>query len=184
MTILSSIFKFFVGVGLLTQSLFGGHINQDVQNFGTAIPTTYAVFETYLAAQQGTADSVMTLANGTDNSGNALTGYVCFTIDQGQTTQEFECGTASGTAITALQRGINTFGGTFTVATNVFSHRRGADVKITDWPVLGILSNKATGIDSYDNILYYNATNTFTSNNQIVTKKYVDGVAISGAPDS
>ena len=182
MNLFTSIAKVFVGVGIFFSSIFGGHS----QIVGTVVPVPYAVFESYLATGITSSATSMTLANGTDNAGNILTGYVCFTVDQGTATQEFICGTASNTSITSLQRGINTLGGTSTVAVLEFSHRRGADVKITDWPILGILSNKVTGVDGFDNRLSYNShpCTAGSASTSICDKNYTDNVALQGAATS
>ena len=177
--------KIIVTAGLAIGSLFGYHGASFApsQNVGSVVPTPYAVFETYLANQQGTGDTTMTLANGTDNSGNILTGYLCFTVDQGTPTQEFECGTASSTTISGIQRGINTLGGTSTVSSNIYAHRRGADVKITDWPILGIITSKVTGQDGFDNGLYYNTPPNFSSatTTTLADTAYVNSVVAQGA---
>ena len=180
MKIFLSIAKVAVVLGTFVGSLFGVH---QQAKLGNSVPVPYAVFETYLATGISNSDTSMTLANGTDNGGNILKGYICFTVDQGTASQEFICGTASSTAITALQRGINTFGGTSTVATLQFSHRRGADVKITDWPILGIITNKITGVDGFDSALTYTThpCTAGSASNTICDKNYSDSLANQGA---
>jgi len=99
------------------------------------INQTPALFETSLATAMATGDSSMTMVTGTDKSGNALSGNYCFTIDGGLSNAEYVCGVAAGASVTGLQRGIGANGVT-TIAGLTFSHRYGADVKITDFPVL------------------------------------------------
>lgn len=124
--------------------------------------STPSTFETYLANQQSTTDTVATLANGTLRDGTTFTGYQCVTIDANTPTEEYECGTANGTSLSALSRGLDAVSGTTTNATLVFAHRRGADVKVTDYPILTILNRAANGIDTYPNVISY-ATTTATS---------------------
>jgi hypothetical protein len=110
-----------------------------------------------------------------------VSGYTCFTIDEGSSQAEFTCGTVSGTSVTSLLRGISPATGTTTVSALQFSHRRGASVKITDYPLIQILKAQANGEDTYPNILRYASHPTFSATTDIVDKKYVDDTAFSGA---
>lgn len=128
----------------------------------STIPLTPSVFETALTAPQQTTDTTLTLANGNLVNGNPLNGFVCLTIDSGQANLEYECGTAVGPAVSGLVRGIDPLTGTSTVASLVFTHRRGADVKITDFPFTTIIGRILSGIDTLPNVISY-ATSTATS---------------------
>ena len=154
---------------LLISSLFIG-----IKIYASTIPLAPAVFDTSLSTAISTTDSSMTLAGGKLISGASLSGYTCFTVDVGNPNMEFICGTASGTAITSLVRGIDPLDGKTSVTALIFSHRRGADVKITDFPAFSIVRNIANGTDTFPNIISYGSAPTFTSGNQIVTKNYVD----------
>ncbi len=155
---------------------------RNMQNkLGATIPVVVAVFETTLSSKITTADTSMTLVTGTTKSGSTLQGYMCFTISGGKTDEEFVCGTASSTAVTGMIRGLDPV----TVATTtalIKEHRAGSNVKITDYPQLAIISRILNGNETVPNTLTY-ATDTasFTLNQQIINKRYVDSVATSGA---
>jgi hypothetical protein len=150
-------------------------------NFSAALPGATAVFETSLAAPISSSATSMTLTANAVRGGGSISGYNCFTIDEGSAQHEVVCGTVSSTAVTSMTRGISFATGTTTDSDNQFAHRRGANVKITDYPVIQILKAQANGEDTYANILSYTSHPTFTADAQIVDKKYVDDIAFSGA---
>ncbi len=124
---------------------------------GTALPDAPALFETSLAAPiTATADSFTLTANSV-RGGGTLSGYQCFTIDEGSAQAEFVCGTASSTSVTGVTRGISPSDGVSEVAALKFAHRRGASVKITDFPVIQIIRNQNNGDSTYENALRYAA---------------------------
>ena len=152
-------------------------------NMGSAVPNAPALVDTYLAANIDSAATSMTLANGNTRAGTALIGYTCFTIDANSPTVEYVCGTASGTAITALSRGVDVLNPNTTSSALAFPHRRFASVQISDYPTLQILVRKMNGTDSLDTPLSYsNGTPSFiTSSGQLVSKAYADNLVITGA---
>lgn len=161
------------------------------ESFGAAAsnPGVYAVFETSLAAPMNSSDTALTLASNSVNAGGATlpNGRTCFTIDQGTSVQEFVCGNVVGTAVSDLLRGVSPLTGTTTDSAYAYSHRRGADVKITDWPTLGILNNQMNGVESIPNLLQYSDlvnVGPGSPTTTIPTKFYVDNIAVSGAPDA
>lgn len=213
-----------------------GHAPQ-TNNVGSTVPIAPSVFETYLASQIATSDTSMVLAATALRDGTTLAGYVCFTVDSNTSVLEYICGTATAGSqtITGLLRGVDPISGTSTVASLTFAHRRGADVKITDYPILSILGRMANGNDTYPNALSYGSQvslgsasststqvpyvswvfnnfadlysnqtvggiKTFTgkdvfntpptsatnpsANSDVANKQYVDGVAVSGAPNA
>jgi hypothetical protein len=145
-------------VGILT--VFTGYLflsNQisNVVNIGTELPDAPALFETSLAAPiTATADSFTLTANSV-RGGGSLSGYNCFTIDEGSAQAEFVCGTASSTSVTGVTRGISPSDGTSAVTALQFAHRRGASVKITDFPIIQILRNQNNGEATFENVLRY-----------------------------
>jgi len=151
------------------------------ENFGVALPAAPAVFETSLAAPITSSATTMTMAANSVRGGGSLTGYNCFTVDEGSAQAEFVCGTVSGTTVSSLTRGVSPSTGTSTVAALQFSHRRGASVKVTDFPVIQILKALAAGEDTFPANLIYAAGITPTSIDHIVDKGYVDALAFSGA---
>lgn len=183
---ITSLFKFIGSAIVSLGLLFGG---QQAQTFGTVANTSPtggvpAVFETYLASQQAIGDTTLTLASGALRDGTALSGYTCFTIDSNTSTLEYECGTVSGTSVTGLLRGIDSTTGTTSVSALIFAHRRGADVKITDYPALTIATNQLSGTQTIPNPLVYTTHPIFTSGTQIVDKSYVDSGVLAGAATS
>lgn len=172
--------KLAIALAAFSSLLFGSIVYAD------AVPQTPAVFETYLANAEGTSDTSMTIASNALRDGNFLVGYACFTIDSNTSTLEYECGTVSGTSVSNLTRGLDAQTGTSTVPALVFAHRRGADVKITDYPTLTILQRIAQGLGTFPALLNYVSSPDYTnaSSSAIASKGYVDGVALSGAPNA
>ena len=181
--------KKYAGIAVLLLLIGGAYFfpKSSTVSFGSAIPSTPAVFETYLANSQGSTDTSFTLASASLRDGTSLSGYNCFTIDSNTPTLEYECGTVSGTTVSNVTRGIDAVTGTTTVASLQFAHRRGADVKITDYPLLTILGRMANGQDTYPNLLQYANTvliNSLSASTTLATKYYVDQTAVSGAPNA
>jgi len=149
-----------------------------------ALPGGEALFETSLQSRISSTDTSMTLvANSV--GGSAISGYHCFTIDEGRSDAEFVCGNVSGTTVTNLERGLSYVNGTSTASSLAWQHRTGADVKITDFPLVQRLRNQANGTETYPNKLYYDSSPTYTGadNAAFASKGYVDSVALSGAPN-
>ena len=155
------------------------------QSFGQAVPNTPANFETALAIPQATTDTTATLANS-----YPLPGTVCLTIDSNTSQSEYECGTASTTSPTLiynLTRGIDTSYGTTSVASNIFPHRTGADVRVTDFPAIQQYANIFNGVQGITNPILYSgvATSTLQTNlNYLASVGYVNSVAVSGAANA
>ena len=154
-------------------------------NLGLSIPQSPALFETSLQAPMTAAATSMTLTANSVRGGGSLTGYNCFTIDEGSAQAEFVCGTVSGTSVSSLSRGVSPSTGTSTVSALQFSHRRGANVKITDFPTIQILKALANGQDEFPNTLHYmSSAVACTGNDDICDKEYIDGVAVAGASNA
>jgi microcystin-dependent protein len=155
--------------------------------FSAALPQTVAVFETSLQAPLTSSATSMTLTANAIRGGGALSGFNCFTVDEGAAAAETICGTVSGTSVTSLTRGVSPVTGTSTVSALQFAHRRGANVKITDSPILNILKAQNNGEDTFPNLLTYTSgTNCSvgSSNQTLCDKAYVDGVAVAGASNA
>lgn len=157
------------------------------QKLGTQlndIPTPVALFETSLQASIGSSATSMTLVSGTDKDGNTLASSTyAFILDEGSADEEFVIGGCTGTTCQGLIRGVSVLTGSSTVSSLAKPHRRGASVKITDAPILLRIFRLINGTDYLPNKLRYLNTNTFNDNNELITKKYADDLAISGAPD-
>lgn len=155
---------------------------QEDPTVGVALPSGVAVFETSLQNRITSTDTSMTLVSTSTRGGGTLSGYQCFTIDEGRSDAEYVCGTiGAGRTVSGLERGIDPHTGTTTNDTLKFAHRVGANVKITDFPLIQRLRHQANGQDTFPNILRYASNPTFSSTTDIVTKKYVDDTAFSGA---
>lgn len=152
-------------------------------SYATTLPDyTPATFETYLSSQQAVSDTTMILSKGTLNDGQLLSGYQCFVVDSSSPSQEYECGTvssasASGAIVSNVIRGLDYLAGTSTEASQTFLHRRGADVKVSDFPILNYLTRIFNGSDSATsplNGVYATASSTFVTNGRL------NDVAIAG----
>lgn len=171
----------FSGIALLILSLI---VAGSSVALASSVPNTPALYESYLANSQGSSDTTFSLASATLRDGTALAGFYCFTIDSNTPTVEYECGTVSGTTVTVSTRGIDAVSGTTTATSLKYAHRRGADVKITDYPTLTVISRIFQAIDTALVPIKYDpsiVTATFTDRAQIVNKGYVDDAAFSGA---
>lgn len=161
---LHAIASAFISVATFISSLFGLAPTQtayypveETQSLGASLPSGTAVFETSLQSRISSTDTSMTLVANSVRGGSSLSGFQCFTVDEGRTDAEYICGTVSGTSVTGLTRGIDPSTGTTSNSALRFAHRVGADVKITDFPLLEILRNQANGADTYPNPLRYTA---------------------------
>lgn len=172
-----------LGVAVFIGSLFGAAQSPQL---GAALPSATAVFETSLQSRISSTDTSMTLVANSVRGGTTLTGYQCFTLDEGRTDAEYVCGTISGTSVSGLLRGVDPQTATTSNSTLKFAHRVGADVKITDFPVLQILRNQANGTETYANLLNYTYSPNYTnaSTTAIASKGYVDSVALVSAPNA
>jgi microcystin-dependent protein len=155
------------------------------ESFGAvSIPDAPYLFITTLQSNIGSSDSSMTLNSGVLKNGASLSGIQAFTIDAGTATAEYVIGTCSGTSITAMIRGIDPQNPAVGVTALQFGHRRGADVRMTDFPVLQIMKRLLNGQDALPNALSYDGAVTPTLAAHLVNKAYVDAVAIAGAPNA
>lgn len=157
-----------------------------VEQFGVALPQGPAVFETSLQDRISSTDTSLTLVANSVRGGSALTGYNCFTIDEGRTDMEYVCGSVSGTAVTALERGIDPGTGTSTNSAVKFAHRKGANVKVTDYPLIQRLRAILNGSDTIPNLLTYagNFCTAGSASTSVCSKGYHDALAAQGAPTS
>lgn len=155
---------------------------------GVALPSGTALFETSLASPITGSASSLTLVANSIRGGGSLSGYQCFTIDEGSAQAEYVCGTVSGTSVTSLERGLSPSDGITQTTALQFSHRRGASVKITDFPLIQRLRSQAVGTGTYETPLQYAttvATSTIGSNSQnIASVAYVNSLSFGGVAAS
>jgi len=181
MNILQSIGSFIASAAIAVSSFFGFAAPEPEPTLSAALPAATAVFETSLAAPITSSATTLTLTANSVRGGGSVSGYTCLTIDEGSAQAETVCGTLSGTTMTGMSRGISQSTGTTTVAALQFAHRRGANVKITDFPVIQIVKAQNNGEDTFPNQLIYAAGVTPTNTSALTDKEYVDGLAFSGA---
>lgn len=117
---------------------------------GIAPIDVIALYEDNLQNTITSADTTFTLVRGTDKSGAAISGTFGFIIDEGTTLEEFVIATCSGTACSSAERGISVTDGKTEVAALKKAHRKGASIKMTNYPILGrinqiLIGNESTG---------------------------------------
>jgi hypothetical protein len=143
------------------------------ENIGAseAVPVTIAFFETTLASAITSSATTFTLTSATDKDGTTLASSTyAFVIDEGSSNEEIVIADCTGTACTNALRGVSALTGGTEVTALKQAHRRGASVKITDAPILMIVSRILRGEAQVD----------FTpdENYDLVTKTYVDSLAL------
>ena len=144
-----------------------------------------ALFEDSLASGITASSTTFTLVRGTNKEGTALASSTYgMIIAEGGADEELVLADCTSTACTNVTRGLSVVTGTTSIYANIKAHRRGDSVKITDAPILLFTNNVFKGRQNIENIIEYSSANTFSKNNQIISKKYADDLAIAGAPDS
>lgn len=146
---------------------------------------TIADFSTTLSVAMAVGATTGTLTSGLDADGIQLpTGTYGFTIDRGSASKEYITATLTGSSLTSVKHitrgtGVGTSGTTK-------AHRKGAEVIISDHVAIKRIMDVLDGTTNLDSAtpLGYDGTASITTNNQIATKAYVDGVAVAGAPDA
>lgn len=155
-------------------------------NLGSAVPTTPALYDSYLASGISKTDTSMTLSTGVLRNGASLSGFTCFTIDVNQPTVEYVCGTASGTSVTGLMRGVDVSDPNATSSSLAYAHRRFASVAISDYPTIQFLVRKVNGTDTLDSPMVYSSsvsTTTIAANGKnVASVDFVNGIAFGAIP--
>lgn len=150
-----------------------------------AIPTTIAFFETTLASAISSSATSFTLTSATDKDGTTLASSTyAFVIDEGSSNEEIVVADCTATACTNASRGVSVRTGNTEVTALKKAHRRGASVKITDAPILPLLTRISRGEEGLPSASYYNSTvstSSFSNDQQLVSKGYVDYLAFNGA---
>jgi hypothetical protein len=147
---------------------------------GATLPQATGVFETSLATPITSTATTMTLTENAVRGGGSLAGYTCFTLDEGTAQAEVVCGTVSSTTVSSMVRGISYADGISSVTANKFSHRRGANVKITDFPILQILKAQNNGDETFPNPLKYDTGIGPLASSDLADKEYVLSVVSGG----
>ena len=148
----------------------------------TRLTKVIADFQTSLAAILAVGATTGTLLSATDDDLVALPpGNYFFTIDGDNSNKEHIVCTLSGTALTAIKsvsrQGVQTSG-------CVRVHRVGANVILTDWAIINEITNLLNGTTALDgsNPLIYDTDPSITDPKHLATKKYIDALALAGAP--
>jgi len=156
--------------------------------YGIVIPKIKALYEDSLQSKITSSATSMTLIRGTDKQDRDLSGTYGFVIDEGNTIEEFVICDASGTALTNCLRGIDVEDGETEVADSQEEHRRGASVKISNFPQLAIISRVINGDENFPNLLVYEnaqlGRDANATSSAIMAKAYMDSLAIAGSPTS
>lgn len=156
------------------------------QNIGAVVPSVVANFQTSLASKlSSTETSSMTIVSGTTEDGTTLNGVYGFTLDEGTSNKEYIIATCVDTACSSLTRGISYVTGSSSITALKKEHRRGASVKITDHPLLGIMANIFNGRETIPANLYYTThPSNSSASTTIMDKSYVDDVGAGGFTNS
>lgn len=153
------------------------------QNLGATftVDTPVALFATSLASPITSASNSMTLVSGLTGDGTTLASSTySFIIDEGQSDQEFVRADCTNTACTNMARGLSLVDGSTTIASLAQPHRRGQSVKITDAPLLLVITKIINGGSGFPNVISYASPVAIsTSSNQIpyaqwIANSYVD----------
>lgn len=159
---------------------------QQTQSFGASniIDTPIALFATSLASPITASATSMTLVSAaTDPNVTLASSTYSFIIDGGQSDQEFVRADCTNTACTNMVRGLSMVDGATTIPSLAQPHRHGQSVKITDAPLLLVVTNIINGNNGFPNIVSYAnniTTASFTGAQQIIDKAYADNLAFSG----
>jgi len=154
--------------------------------YGITIPKVKALYEDNLQAKITSSATTMTLVRGTDKQDRDLSGTYGFVIDEGSPVEEFVICTSTATALSGCLRGIDVENGKTEVATLKQPHRRGASVKITNYPQLAIISRVLNGDEGVPNLLYYDSQIAFGSatTTALAYKQWVIDLTNQGAATS
>lgn len=122
---------------------------------GLAVPQGPAVFETSLQDRISSTDTSLSLVSPTVRGGTALSGFNCFTLDEGRTDIEYVCGTVSGTTVSSLTRGVDPVTAPTTNPTVQFCASQGHQRQDYGLPPIHRLRALTNGNDTFTNLLYY-----------------------------
>lgn len=161
------------------------------------IPKLAAKFETVLSTGIDYSAASMTLATIMSKDLVVLpAGLYGFVIDEGTTDEEYLIGTCDGatSVITSMTRGLSYLDGQTSIPALAKSHRKGAQVKITDHPALILMYSRslvwqgaysgATAYSPKDAVTYNNASyicKLSSTGNLPTNSTYWDVLAAKGA---
>lgn len=147
---------------------------------------TVANFESSLNVKLAPAGTSLTLVSANDSDGNALAaGTYGFTISEGESNEEHVIGVVSGTTVSSLIRNVKRNDGT--TAQTGKDHRKGASIKITNFPAIQRIQRILNGTVDLDanTPLSYDGNPSFGSGTpELATVKLVEDTANAGAADA
>lgn len=152
-------------------------------------PEARALFETSLSSKISSTATSFTLTSATDKDSNTLASSTYgFIIDEGTADEELILADCTGTTCTNATRGLSVNTGTTTVSALRKPHRAGANVKMTDAPLLLFVKNALKGKQNFESIMSYDSSITdgsFTAgSNQLASVAYADALSFAGAPNA
>ena len=171
-----------IGAGIVVAGYFGFYLPSRDINVGVDLPEAPALFETSLAAPISSTATTIPLSSIIVRGGEELANYNCFTIDEGSSQAEFVCGTisTSTTSLINAARGVSAKDGFTENAALQFSHRRGASVKVTDFPIIQLLRSQNNGDEAFENVLKYASGVVPSGANELADVGYVLSVVTGG----
>ncbi len=141
--------------------------------------SSVADFSTSLASGIDNATTTMSLVSSSSGSDTLVVGET-YGFKLGG--REYVLGTAStNNRVINMTRGLSRRTATTTFASYKQAWGRGTSVEITDAPLILDIGNKITGKAGFDATLKYAQNFSFATDTELVSKKYVDDTAFSGA---
>lgn len=141
-----------------------------------SIPKVIANFTTSLADKLSKGDTSLTLVSISSKHGDLVAGYYGITIDEGQSTEEHVIGLLNPTTktLSGLIRDVSVIDGITNSSTGQ-DHRKAAEAKITDAPVLIQITRILNGEAKLDpaGVLGYTGQPAAFGDADLVTKKFV-----------
>lgn len=171
-----------IGAGIVVIGYFGFYL-QSNNGVGVDLPEAPALFETSLSAPISSTATTIPLSSIIVRGGEQLANYNCFTIDEGSAQAEFVCGTisTSTTSLINASRGVSAKDGFTENSALQFAHRRGASVKVTDFPIIQLLRSQNNGDEAFENVLKYASGVVPAGANELADVGYVLSVVTGGA---
>lgn len=142
-----------------------------------------AQFETNLASGISPTSTTVKLISNLTNDDDGATlpnGDYGFVIDSRNSNREYVIATVSGYDLTFTKRGLSYIDGDTVKTGNKKSHRKGASIKITSFPILVRMLEQMNGAQSLDGVLKLPSARSITDPRHITDKEYVDAIVSSG----
>ena len=143
--------------------IYAGQSLQVDDLLGTTLPTVIALYSDSLASRITNTATSFTLVRGTDKQDRNLNGVYGFVMDEGTSAEEFFTARCVATACTVIARGIDVQDGESEVTALKFEHRRGAVVKITNFPQLAVITRILNGQESASSTFMFGDGSTTTT---------------------